>query len=158
MSKKNQNANVSVNANMHKKNANDNAKEVILNSLKHVDDAELMKDLDNINIEQLTVNSAKGRSIWKNEFKLLYHATNMTTARRKIRKDQLNLSKNLLASIIKKESKEVIEKSIIALYDFYVKGLTDFTVYSNISKETNIIAFETVHKAYTKMLLFYQNK
>lgn len=141
------------------KNVNKTKKETILkNSLKNVSDVDLMKDLDNINLESLTVNSAKGRSIWKHEFKLSYHATNMTTARRKIRKDQINLSKTLLASIIAKQDKNVITKNIEALHDFYTKGLTDFSVYSNISKETNIVDYERVHKAYAKMLLFYQNK
>lgn len=142
-----------------KKVVSDEAKKVIESSKKVVSDDELLKDLTDFNIENLISKSAKGRSIWKSEFKLKF-SDNEKTARRKIRNEQLSLSKKLLHSILTKESKEAMTAKANDLHIFYKEGLNDFTVYSNVSEKESAEKFAILKSAYDKMKLlssFYLN-
>ena len=105
-------------------------------------------------IENLIKKSAKGRSIWKTEFKKCY-AEDEKKARRKIRNAQMEYSKALLHSIITKQSNDIIKECAQRLHSFYKKGLNDFAVYSNISENESPDKFKIVHTAYTKMNLFF---
>lgn len=128
------------------------AKKVVESSKKSITDDELMKDLTDFNIENLISKSAKGRSIWKSEFKLKF-SDNEKTARRRIRNEQLSLSKKLLHSIITKESKEQMTAKAKDLHKFYMDGLNDFSVYSNVSEKESTEKFNILKSAYEKMKL-----
>jgi hypothetical protein len=133
------------------------AKSKISENFAEISDADLQKDLSDLNIEKLIAKSEKGRTIWRKEFKLSY-SDNEKTARRKIRKEQLNLSKSLLHSILTKQSISECKKFADALYKFYKAGLTDFSVFTNVSEKENPENLKTIKKAYDKMKLFYNFK
>lgn len=143
------------------KNANvetkEETKKVIKDNFKNVSDEELMKDLSNLNVENLISKTAKGRSIWKAEFKNKF-SDNEKTARRKIRNEQLRLSKRLLHSIITKEVKEVTTQKANELHKFYAEGLQDFSVYSNVSEKENKEKYDILNKSYAKMKLILNLK
>jgi len=128
------------------------AKKVVETSKKEITDQELLKDLTDFNIENLIAKSAKGRSIWKSEFKSKF-SDNEKTARRKIRNEQLSLSKKLLHSILTKESKEAMTAKAKELHKFYSEGLNDFSVYSNVSEKESAEKFNILKSAYEKMKL-----
>jgi hypothetical protein len=125
---------------------------VVTNSKKEATDEQLLKDLTDFNIENLIAKSAKGRSIWKSEFKMKF-SENEKTARRKIRNEQLSLSKKLLHSILTKESKEAMTIKAKELHKFYSEGLNDFSVYSNVSEKESAEKFKILKSAYEKMKL-----
>ena len=137
-----------------KKNETEIAKKVIADNKKTVSDDELMKNLSDLNVDNLIKKSAKGRSIWKTDFKKIY-ADEEKKARRKIRSVQMEYSKALLHSIITKQSNDVIKTCAERLHSFYTKGLNDFSVYSNISENESPEKFKIVHTAYAKMNLFF---
>lgn len=141
-----------MNANEKNLKVAEQAKKVIEQAKKVVTDEELLKDLTDFNIENLISKSAKGRSIWKSEFKLKF-SDNEKTARRKIRNEQLSLSKKLLHSILTKESKEQMTAKAKELHKFYTEGLNDFTVYSNVSEKESAEKFNILKSAYDKMKL-----
>ena len=133
----------------------ENAKNVIETSKKIVSDDELQKNLSDLNVENLIKKSAKGRSIWKADFKKCY-ADDEKKARRKIRNAQMELSKGLLHSIITKQSNDIIKECAERLHDFYKRGLNEFSVFSNISENESPDKFKIVHTAYAKMNLFFK--
>ena len=115
------------------------AKKVIADSKKTVSDEQLLQQLDSINIDALTIKTAKNRSIWKVSF-LKSLNENDKTARRKARKEQFNLSKSLLAEIKKSANKidtDNVKKSAKDLHTFYKTALNDMNIYSNVSSELN---------------------
>lgn len=131
---------------------NEKSKNVIEISKKEVSDNDLMKNLSDLNIDNLIKKSAKGRSIWKTDFKLCY-AEDEKKARRKIRTAQMEYSKALLHSIITKQSNDIIKTCAERLHSFYKKGLNDFSIFSNISENESPNKFKIVHQAYAKMNL-----
>lgn len=128
-------------------------KNVIAENKKSVSDDELMKDLSDLNVENLIKKSAKGRSIWKNEFKKKFADGNEKKARRLIRGTQINLCKGLLHNIITKQSKDICVASAKELRKFYNEGLNDFAIYSNVSQTESPEKYKVIHMAYTKMIL-----
>jgi len=129
-------------------------KKTIADSKKIVSDDELRKNLSDVNVENLIKKSAKGRSIWKNEFKLKY-AEDEKKARRKIRSAQFELSKAMLHSIITKQSNDVVKECAVRLNKFYSDGLVEYSIFSNVSENESPEKFKIVHSAYAKMNLFF---
>lgn len=133
----------------------ESTKNVIETNKKIVSDNELQKNLSDLNIENLIKKSAKGRSIWKADFKKCY-AEDEKKARRKIRNAQMEYSKALLHAIITKQSNDIIKECATRLHSFYKKGLNEFSVFSNISENESPDKFKIVHTAYAKMNLFFK--
>lgn len=124
----------------------------IADNKKEISDDELMQNLSDLNVDNLIKKSAKGRSIWKTDFKQCY-AEDEKKARRKIRSAQMEYSKALLHAIITKQSNDIIKECAERMHSFYKKGLNDFSVYSNISENESPDKFKIVHQAYAKMNL-----
>ena len=130
------------------------AKNVIKDNFKVVSDNELLSNLSDINVENLIAKTSKGRSVWTNEFKKSF-SENEKKARRMIRTKQLNLSKSLLHAILTKGDYETPANN---LYDFYKKGLNDFSVFSNVSNELSPDKFKVIKQAYEKMKIIKKLK
>jgi len=129
------------------KNQISESEKIVKDNFKNISDDDLQKDLSDFNIENLIQKSAKGRSIWKIEFKKSF-ADSEKKARRLIRKTQLNLSKKLIADILTKQD---FNQSAKNLQKFYNDGLIDFSVFSNVSENENPENYKTIHRAYDKM-------
>ncbi len=130
-------------------------KKVISDSKKTLSDNELMQSLDSINIDSLTVRTAKNRSIWTPNFLKSLNENSEKTARRIARKKQLNLSKNLLAEIKKANNKidtENVRNSAKLLHTFYKNALNDMNVYSNVSSELNAEKRRILDTAFSFMI------
>ena len=128
---------------------------VIQDSIKTVKDADLLKELNSVNIEQLVIKTAKSRKIWKPEFLKSLNENSEKTARRKARKQQLNFSKNLLAEIKKNANKldaDPVKKSAKNLHSFYKNALNDINIYSNVSSELNAKTRQILDLAFKYML------
>ena len=121
----------------------------ISESFKAVSDDELMKDLENLNINSLMQKTALNRSIWKKEILQSYKSEK--TARRILRNEQFKLSKMLLHSIITKDSN--IENNANNLLNFSRKNLVDIKLYSNVSNKLNAEKRNILDKAYQKMFI-----
>lgn len=121
----------------------------IKESFKSVSNDDLLKDLENINIESLMQKTALNRSIWKKE--TLQSFKSEKTARRILRNEQFKLSKMLLHSIITKDSN--IENNANNLLNFSRKNLVDIKLYSNVSNELNAEKRNILDRAYQKMFI-----
>ena len=132
---------------------NEKSKNAIDVSKKEISDNDLMKDLSDLNIDNLIKKSAKGRSIWKNDFKNKFAENNEKKARRLIRTSQLNLSKSLLHNILTKQDVSICKVSAKELHKFYTEGLNEFAIYSNVSQTESPEKYKIIHSAYAKMIL-----
>ena len=121
----------------------------IKESFESVSNDELLKDLENINIESLMQKTALNRSIWKKETLQSYKSEK--TARRILRNEQFKLCKMLIHSIITKDSN--IENNANNLLNFSRKNLVDIKLYSNVSNELNTEKRNILDKAYQKMFI-----
>jgi len=124
---------------------------VISESKKSVSDAELFADLSDVNIESVIKKTALNRSIWTQKAKMKFGKTEKR-GRTNLRKKQITLS----SAIIRELKLNLISNArsnAKELKKFYNESLVDFSVYSNISEETNKIDYDIVHKAYAKMNL-----
>lgn len=129
------------------------SKKAIDISKKEISDNDLMKDLSDLNIDNLIKKSAKGRSIWKADFKNKFAEGNEKKARRLIRSSQLNLSKSLLHNILTKQGIDTCKASAKELRKFYTEGLNEFAIYSNVSQTESPEKYKIIHSAYAKMIL-----
>ena len=118
-------------------------------SFKTVSNDELMKDLENLNVEKLMQKTALNRSIWKKEILSTYKSEK--TARRILRNTQFNLCKSFLTSILTKQDN--IEAKAKDLHDFSEKNLCNIKLYSNVSNENNTEKRNILDKAYLKMFI-----
>lgn len=110
----------------------------------------LKKDLQNLNVESLISKTSKNRSIWKQSFKANF-SDNEKTARRKIRSEQMKLSKKLLHSILTNADSKELQKNAESLFSFYTDGLESFAIYSNVSVNESPEKRQIIDKAYDKM-------
>jgi hypothetical protein len=115
-----------------------------------VRNAELKAELKGLNVETLVSKSIKNRVIWKADFKTKF-SDNEKTARRKIRNEQMRLSKALSHNVLTDQSDESIKESANSLFKFYTDGLSDFAVYTNISITESPEKRDIVDKAYNTM-------
>ena len=116
---------------------------VIADSKKTLSDDAMTARLKNLNVEQLTERTAKTRSLWK--------LTNVSkddekSARRKLRRTQMNLCKSFLRSLKEKRNMPEAKKSLL---DFSNKNLIDVSNYTNVSKKESPDAREILDLAYT---------
>jgi len=121
----------------------------ISNSLKDSSDAELLKDLSDINIESVILKTALNRSIWNEKAKSNFGSTEKS-ARRKLRKMQVDLSKSVLRELLLKNVDNA-RLNAKTLKKFYSDNLVEFAIYSNVSIETNPDTYKILHTAYSKM-------
>lgn len=146
---KNQKLNVSIES---KNEIVETSEQIIENSFNTVNDEELSKGLDNLNIDLLTSKVDVNRSIWNEKAKSI--KTTVTQSRNHLRNLQLSLSKSLLVSIHTKQSKEIQQSNAEKLFTFYSDYLVSFSNYSNISIEKEKDKRQLIDLAYQKMKLF----
>ena len=121
----------------------------IKESFKAVSNDELMKDLENLNINSLMQKTALNRSIWKKEILTTFKSEK--TARRILRNQQFAKAKSLLHSILTKSND--IELKANDLLNFSKSNLVDIKLYSNVSNELNAEKRNILDKAYQKMFI-----
>jgi len=125
---------------------NDN---VVKSSKKTVSDAELLNDLSDISIDAVIKKTAKNRNIWKPEI-LSKFGNSEKSARRKLRNLQLDYSKAVVRELLL-NNVDNAKNNAKTLHKFYADNLVDFSIYSNVSEETNPDKYKIIHKAYSKM-------
>jgi len=120
---------------------------------KKIDRTKLNESLKNVNLDKLTEKATKGREIWKKEFKASYDAKNEKRARRLIRNVQKKLSRKLLSDINLNMSDIELKADAKDLENFYKSGLIDFSVFSNISENSEYFAIvQNSYKAMKEIL------
>ena len=127
----------------------DKAEQVIKDSKEALSDDQLTALLDNINMDAVIAKTAKNRSIWNDKAKAEFGKTEKS-ARRKLRTLQLSLSSSVIRFSKLKDTTGV-KASAMNLKKFYSDYLVDFSKYSNISEESNLVNFNIVHTAYKIM-------
>lgn len=137
-------------ANKAKVNVESNAKDVkkvIATSKVIAKDADLLKSIESMNIDNLVAKAANSRKLWNYDY-LNTLSDNNKTARRKVRKLQMNFCKSLLASV---KTKTNVEHNLNALHEFSKASLIDIKNYSNVSSKESTENRQIIDFAYHYM-------
>lgn len=116
---------------------------------KQATNAELEKELNQINIDAVIKKTALSRSIWKVEI-LSNYGTTEKSARRKLRTLQLDYSKAVIREL-KLKNTAAASAAIQTLRKFYLDTLVSFDNFSNVSEQVNPDKFKIINTAYSFM-------